>query len=100
MHSGDMSELVTVDLSEVEKETLLQVMQRAKVWRSCGFIGKVGSDWNVLQVGSRGEGDSSFETNNDTIRDFPKVMYKQSGNFQEGECTCTRKVELWGYLPP
>lgn len=31
MHSGDLSELSTVNLSDVEREALLQVMQRAKV---------------------------------------------------------------------
>ena len=31
MHSGDLSELEKSDLSEQEKEALLQVMQRAKV---------------------------------------------------------------------
>ena len=31
MHSGDLAELEKSDLSEQEKEALLQVMQRAKV---------------------------------------------------------------------
>lgn len=31
MHSGDLSELEKSNLSEQEKEALLQVMQRAKV---------------------------------------------------------------------
>ena len=33
MHSGDLSELEKSNLSEQEKEALLQVMQRAKVSR-------------------------------------------------------------------
>ena len=32
MHSGDLVELGGSDLTEVEKETLLEVMQRAKVY--------------------------------------------------------------------
>ena len=31
MHSGDLTELGTVNLTEVEREALIQVMQRAKV---------------------------------------------------------------------
>ena len=34
MHSGDLVELGGSDLTEVEKETLLEVMQRAKVYGS------------------------------------------------------------------
>lgn len=38
MHSGDLSELEKSNLSEQEKEALLQVMQRAKVSRKSNAI--------------------------------------------------------------
>ena len=39
MHSGDLAELEKSDLSEQEKEALLQVMQRAKVsWRDAASV--------------------------------------------------------------
>ena len=38
MHSGDLSELEKSNLSEQEKEALLQVMQRAKVSRRSNAI--------------------------------------------------------------
>lgn len=55
MHSGDLSELSAVNLSDVEREALLQVMQRAKVGSLYNHMNCVsGEGWDCSEDWGRG----------------------------------------------